>query len=110
MNELLFECYGVPGVAYGLDALLSWQHSRPTSSDALILRLGHHNCHVMPVLDGQLSSQWTRRVNLGGYHMTGYLHRLLQLRYSLLSPAISLSRAEVSEHRSILVHTAETDL
>lgn len=26
MNELLFECYGIPSVSYGIDALYSWKH------------------------------------------------------------------------------------
>lgn len=26
MNELLFECYGIPAVSYGIDALYSWEH------------------------------------------------------------------------------------
>lgn len=95
MNELLFECYGVPGVAYGVDALLSWQNSAPTSRDALIVRLGHQCCHVMPVLDGEAVPVWTRRLNIGGFHVTNFLHRLLQLRNPLLAPAISLSRTEV---------------
>jgi len=26
MSELLFECYGVPALSYGIDALYSWEH------------------------------------------------------------------------------------
>ena len=29
MSELLFECYHVPSVMYGVDAMFSLQHSQP---------------------------------------------------------------------------------
>jgi actin-related protein 5 len=96
MSELLFEAYDVPGVVYGVDALFSLQYSQPQCQDSLVLRLGHQCCHVIPLLDGQVRSENTRRVNLGGFHITNYLHRLLQLRHSMLAPAISLSRVEVN--------------
>lgn len=103
MSELMFECYGVPGVAYGVDALFSWQHCMPQSQDALIVRLGHQCCHVLPVLEGQVLPVWSRRVNIGGYQVTTFLHRLLQLRNPLLAPAISLSRTEVSDNYHTVV-------
>jgi actin-related protein len=97
MSEMLFECYGAPSVAYGVDALFGWVRDTPgaTRGDSLVLRLGHHCSHVLPVLDGAVRAEHARRINLGGIHLTGFFHRLMQLKNPLLAPAISLSRTEV---------------
>ncbi|XP_065340130.1 actin-related protein 5 [Cloeon dipterum] len=96
MSELLFECYGVPSVSYGVDALFSWCQESPgyTSRDSLVIRLGQHCTHVLPVLNGSVVAEHSRRINLGGIHITSFFHRLMQLKNPLLAPAISLSRAE----------------
>ena len=54
MNELLFECYQVPAVSLGIDALFSLQHnfSKPCADlpTSLIIRLGYQTTHILPVL------------------------------------------------------------
>ena len=35
MSELLFECYNVPSVAYGIDSLFSLYHNSPISGEHL---------------------------------------------------------------------------
>jgi len=59
MNELLFECYQVPSVSLGIDALFSLHqnssshiHELPTS---LVVRLGYQTTHIMPVIGLYLS-------------------------------------------------------
>ncbi|XP_059478228.1 actin-related protein 5 [Neocloeon triangulifer] len=96
MSELLFECYGTPSVVYGVDGLFSWINDTPqvASKDSLVLRLGQHCTHVIPILNGSVVSEHARRINVGGIHITGFFHRLMQLKNPLLAPAISLSRAE----------------
>lgn len=103
MSELLFECYAVPKVAYGVDALFGFEHSRSAvnssgQSAGLILSFGYHTTHVIPVLNGRAVHGRARRLNLGGHQMTGYLHRLLQLKYPVHTAAITLSRAEWLMH------------
>lgn len=93
MSELLFECYDVPRVAYGVDALFGFRHSRHPES-GLCVSFGHHATHVIPVLGGRAVAGRARRLNLGGNQMIGYLHRLLQLKYPVHTAAITLSRAE----------------
>ena len=35
MSELLFECYNVPSVAYGIDSLFSLYHNFPVTGQLL---------------------------------------------------------------------------
>ena len=99
MSELLFECYGVPQVAYCVDSLTSYafNSSTPTGPlpDGLIINVGHHNTLVIPVLDGFADYGRSRRIKIGGHSMTRFLYRWLQLQYSHHANAITLSRAEV---------------
>lgn len=54
MNELLFECYQVPAVSVGIDALFSFQHnfSKPCTElpSSVVVRLGYQTTHVIPIL------------------------------------------------------------
>lgn len=94
MAELLFECYNVPSIAYGIDCLFSYQHNN-CPPDGLIVSIGYHTTHIIPILDGKADATNARRINLGGYHITSYMHRLLQLKYPVHVNAITPSRAEV---------------
>ncbi|KAH8382852.1 hypothetical protein KR009_005587 [Drosophila setifemur] len=103
MSELLFECYGIPAVTYGIDALYSWEHyqqKRSKVSDALIISFGYSTTHVIPVLNGKLQLEHVRRLNVGGYHIITYLFRLMQMKYPVHLTAITISRMEklVHEH------------
>lgn len=81
MLQLLFECYKVPKVAFGVDSLLSFAYNCPSEKDGLVLSLGHQTTHVVPVLGGEMQDQYSRRLNLGGHHMVESLLRVLQTRY-----------------------------
>lgn len=93
MSELLFECYDVPSVSYGIDSLFGFQHNQVGGS-GLVISFGYNTIHVIPILDGKVMTDKTRRINLGGFHMITFLHRLLQLKYPVHANAISLSRIE----------------
>lgn len=93
MSELLFECYDVPSITYGIDSLFSFSHNHGSKS-GLIISLGYHSVHIIPVLNGSTQFAKIRRINLGGYQMITFLHRLLQLKYPVHVNAISLSRVE----------------
>ncbi|XP_001359960.3 actin-related protein 5 [Drosophila pseudoobscura] len=112
MSELLFECYGIPAVSYGIDALYSWEHyqnRRKKVLDALIISFGYSTTHVIPVLNGKLQLQHVRRLNVGGYHIITYLLCLMQMKYPVHLNAISISRMEklVHEHCHIAVDYRE---
>ncbi|XP_063708449.1 actin-related protein 5 [Culicoides brevitarsis] len=102
MSELLFECYGVPSVAYGVDGLFSYKFSN-AARDGLIVNIGYNTTHVIPVLNHKVIGVNARRINIGGCHMINYLHRLLQLKYPVHVNAITISRVEelLHEHCSI---------
>lgn len=95
MSELLFECYGVPSVCYGVDGIFSFRYNHPKCSTALIINCGYHTTHILPVINNQVDPTRSRRINVGGIHILNYLHRLLQLKYPAHFAAITLSRAEV---------------
>ena len=110
MSELLFECYHVPSVAYGVDALfsLSFNQLSPSSSfdglDALVLSFGYEATHVLPILNGRLQVERCRRINVGGSTVDAFLLRILQLKYPYHQNSLNLSRAEVSV-KSVIVFT-----
>ncbi|XP_034486181.1 actin-related protein 5 [Drosophila innubila] len=111
MSELLFECYGVPAVSYGIDALYSWQHHQldhRNVSDALIISFGYSTTHVIPVLAGRMQLENVRRLNVGGFHIINYLFRLMQMKYPVHLNAIT-SRMEklVHEHCHIALDYRE---
>lgn len=93
MSELLFECYNVPSVAYGVDGLFSYKHSNG-AKDGLIINCGYTTTHVIPVVNHKVIGEKARRINIGGYHMINYLHRLLQLKYPVHVNSITISRVE----------------
>ncbi|KAF7380485.1 hypothetical protein HZH68_016350 [Vespula germanica] len=105
MAELLFECYNIPSIAYGVDCLFSYQHNN-CPPDGLIVSIGYHTTQIIPILDGKADAVNSRRINIGGYHITSYMHRLLQLKYPVHVNAITPSRAEelIHEHSMIALN------
>ncbi|XP_055390427.1 actin-related protein 5 isoform X2 [Condylostylus longicornis] len=98
MSELLFECYDVPSVCYGIDALYSFAHNN-IGSHGLVISCGYHTTHVIPVLNKRMIGSKARRLNLGGFHMISFLHKILQLKYPVHVNAISISRIEDLLHK-----------
>ncbi|KAL4932457.1 actin-related protein ARP5 [Aspergillus undulatus] len=79
MNEILFECYSAPSVAYGIDSLFSYRYNRGT--DGLIVSSSHTSTHVIPVLNSKAMLSNCSRLNFGGMHASEYLHKLMRLKY-----------------------------
>ncbi|KAK4871947.1 hypothetical protein RN001_016071 [Aquatica leii] len=99
MSELLFECYGVPSLAYGIDGVYAYHFAQSKSEDSgLIVSLGYHTIHIIPIINNKTIFVNTRRINTGGYHVISFLHRILQLKYPAHANAITLSRAEELLH------------
>ncbi|XP_039179641.1 actin-related protein 5 [Crotalus tigris] len=100
MSELLFECYQVPKVSYGVDSLYSFYHNKRQGwpCSGLIVSSGYQCTHILPVLDGRLDARNCKRINLGGSQAALYLQRLLQLKYPGHFAAITLSRVEEILH------------
>ncbi|KAL5012354.1 hypothetical protein ScPMuIL_010905 [Solemya velum] len=100
MSELLFECYHVPRVAYGIDALFSFyaNNPNPETANGFVVSCGYQMIHLLPVLNGRLDAQNVRRINLGGAQLDSFMQRLLQLKYPGHFTAMTLSRAEELVH------------
>nr|XP_028590818.1 actin-related protein 5 [Podarcis muralis] len=100
MSELLFECYQVPKVSYGVDSLYSLYHNKRQGwpCSGLIVSSGYQCTHILPVLDGRLDARNCKRINIGGCQAALYLQRLLQLKYPGHFAAITLSRVEEILH------------
>ncbi|KAK9506840.1 hypothetical protein O3M35_008702 [Rhynocoris fuscipes] len=98
MSELLFECYNVPGVCYTVDCLSNYNQECNKSETSLVICLGQHTTHIVPILDGTVDWKRSRRLDIGGHHLTAFMHRLLQLKYPAHFNAITLSRAEELVH------------
>lgn len=103
MSELLFECYDIPSVFYGVDSLFSFNLNDNIKGTALIISIGYSTTHVIPYIDGQHVTDKIRRINVGGVHILNYLHRLLQLKYPMHQNNITLSRAEELLHEHCFI-------
>ncbi|KAM8947091.1 actin-related protein 5 [Pelodytes ibericus] len=100
VSELLFECYRVPKVSFGIDGLYSFYHNKKdlSSPSGLVVSSGYHCTHILPVLSGRFDAKNCKRINLGGFNAVTYLQRLLQLKYPGHLSAITLSRMEEILH------------
>ncbi|MBN3298111.1 ARP5 protein, partial [Amia calva] len=114
MSELLFECYRVPRVAYGVDSLYSFyynntQRALQAPHTGIVISSGYHSSHILPVIEGRFDAQNCKRINVGGSHAASYLQRLLQLKYPGHLAAITLSRMEelLHEHSYTALHYQE---
>ncbi|XP_055933658.1 actin-related protein 5-like [Argiope bruennichi] len=102
MSELLFECYNVPQVSYGVDSLFSFYNYNAKSKGlfGLVISLGYNTCHVLPVVRSRFDVRNAKRINIGSFNMANFFQRILQLKYSAHASAITLSRVEslIQEH------------
>lgn len=94
MLELIFEGYGVPQLALGVDSLFSLYANTSNSSTALIVSSSFQVTHVIPVVNGNVDKSNCRRLNLGGYNNCAYLSRLMQLKFPKYVPLFTLTRME----------------
>lgn len=98
MSEILFECYGVPSVAYGVDSLFSYSYNGGRTG--LVMDSSYTSTHVIPVVDSKPLLSQATRLNWGRFQSAQYLLKLLRLKYPNFPGKISDSQAEdlVREH------------
>ncbi|CAI5500129.1 unnamed protein product [Closterium sp. Naga37s-1] len=104
--ELMFETYGVPALAFGVDGVFSYRHNTAqhhSVPDGLLVNCGHSTTHVMPMIAGQPLLDATCRIPVGGWHVTDYLKRLLTLLYPQHASVITWERAEEMKCRGVYV-------
>ncbi|KAF2025985.1 actin-like ATPase domain-containing protein [Setomelanomma holmii] len=98
MSEILFECYGAPSVAYGVDSLFSYSYNGGRTG--LVMDSSYTSTHVIPVIDSKPLLSQATRLNWGRFQSAQYLLKLLRLKYPNFPGKISDSQAEdlVREH------------
>ena len=98
MNELMFECYSAPSVAYGIDSLFAYKYNN--GQNGLVISSSHTSTHLIPVLNSKPMMSNAARLNWGGYQSADYLLKLLKLKYPHFAGKVTESQAEdmVREH------------
>lgn len=114
MNELLFECYGIPSLALGVDSLFShyfnYRHSAlpymDISSDCIIVKAGANVTQIIPIINHNPAFEYAKRINVGGLQAVNYLYKLLHLTYPHHASIITLSRAQ-SMYEELSFHAVD---
>lgn len=98
MNEILFECYSAPSVAYGVDSLFSYSYNNGTTG--LVVSSSHSSTHLIPVVDSRPMLALATRLSWGGHQNADFLLKLLQLKYPNFPGRMTSGQAEelVKEH------------
>ena len=98
MSEILFECYGAPSVAYGIDSLFSYNYNG--GKHGLVVSSSYAATHLIPVVQSKALLSQATRLNWGRFQSAEYLLKLLKLKYPTFPGKISDPQAEdlVREH------------
>uniref|UniRef100_A0A093XHF0 Actin-like protein arp5 n=1 Tax=Talaromyces marneffei PM1 TaxID=1077442 RepID=A0A093XHF0_TALMA len=103
MNEILFECYGVPSVAYGIDSLFSYRYNH--GKTGLVVSSSHTSTHVIPVLNSKALLSNATRLNWGGMQASEYLLKLMRLKYPTFPARMIEHQMEDLVHKLCYVST-----
>lgn len=96
MTEIVFECYGAPSLAYGVDSLFSFHHNK--GGTGLVVSSSYSATHVIPVYNSKAILSQAIRLSWGGSHAADYLLKLVRLKYrDYLSSNLKLNPAQ-AEH------------
>lgn len=79
MSEILFECYGAPKVAYGIDSLFSYDYNGGQSG--LVISSSYTSTHIIPIINHKPMLSHATRLNWGRFQSADYLQKLLKLKY-----------------------------
>jgi len=85
---MMFELYGVPSLSYGVDALFSLNYNMPQNKiddwsdlNCLLLSSSYQTTSVIPILNGNMILDKSRRISIGGYHHLELLTKSIHLRF-----------------------------
>ena len=92
MSEILFEAYGAPSVAYGIDSLFSYQYNG--GKHGLVISSSYTATHLIPVINSKAVLSHATRLNWGRFQTSEYLLKLLRLKYPTFPGKISDPQAE----------------
>lgn len=93
MQQLLFEAYSCPKVAFGVDSLFSFYANGGKSG--IVLGTGTDATHVIPVLQGRALMSDAKRLDWGGNHAVNYMSEYLPLKYPYFPTRITPSQLDL---------------
>ncbi|KAI0409658.1 putative chromatin remodeling complex subunit [Xylaria palmicola] len=92
MNEIIFECYGAPSLATGIDSLFSYRYNK--GQTGLVVSSSYSSTHVIPVYNSKAMLAQAIRLNWGGWHAAEYLLKLIRLKYPAFTGKLNASQTE----------------
>lgn len=107
MTELLFECYQVPSLCYGIDSILSYYYNinkgsyagneKVNKKTSMIISSGYMNSYIIPFVNGSIRGSHAKRTSIAGFHTSEFMQKLLHTKYSfpLIKNALSYDRLTV---------------
>eukprot|EP01114_Cavostelium_apophysatum_P015312 TRINITY_DN4140_c0_g1_i2.p1 TRINITY_DN4140_c0_g1~~TRINITY_DN4140_c0_g1_i2.p1 ORF type:complete len:522 (+),score=138.68 TRINITY_DN4140_c0_g1_i2:78-1643(+) len=101
MNELLFECYQVPSVCYGIDSMFSYYYNVNSDKqttrnveNSLVISSGAAATHIIPYIGNKVQSAQIKRLSIGGYQTTDFMQKLLHVKYPGWKNMVPWDRAQ----------------
>ncbi|EME88612.1 uncharacterized protein MYCFIDRAFT_149227 [Pseudocercospora fijiensis CIRAD86] len=95
MNEILFELYNVPSVAYGVDSLFSYNYNG--GNTGLVVSSANMSTHLIPVVDKQPLISHATRLDWGRAQCAEYLTRLLKIKYPGLLTTGKVNETQIED-------------
>ncbi|KAF2167151.1 hypothetical protein M409DRAFT_36633 [Zasmidium cellare ATCC 36951] len=95
MSEILFELYGVPSVAYGVDSLFSYRQNE--GKTGLVVSSAHMSTHLIPVVNQQPLIAHATRLDWGRSQCSEYLTRLLKAKYPGLLTSGKVNETQIED-------------
>ncbi|KAK3724222.1 Actin-related protein 5 [Vermiconidia calcicola] len=95
MNEILFDLYNVPSVAYGVDSLFSYDYNG--GNTGLVVSSANMSTHLIPVVDRQPLVAQATRLDWGRAQCAEYLHRLLKTKYPGLLTSGKVNETQIED-------------
>lgn len=87
--QILFECFDVPGVTFGIDSLFGFYQNSGPNTTGLVIGCGNEDTNLIPVVDGKGVLTESKRINWGGSQATEYLTNLMSLKYPYFPTKLS---------------------
>ncbi|CCF60183.1 hypothetical protein KAFR_0J01160 [Kazachstania africana CBS 2517] len=87
--ELLFECFHLPNVSFGIDGMFGFYANNEGNQDGIVINCSNEETDVIPVVDGRGVLTDAKRINWGGRQAVDYLSDLMSLKYPYFPSKLS---------------------
>ncbi|EME41185.1 hypothetical protein DOTSEDRAFT_55083 [Dothistroma septosporum NZE10] len=95
MSEILFELYGVPAAAFGVDSLFSYDYNG--GKTGLVVSSANMSTHLIPVVNKQPLISHATRLDWGRNQCAEYLARLLRAKYPGLLTTGKVNETQIED-------------